>query len=102
MSDSPITDFQFKIPDSQIPPFRLTRSHFSAAFTFIVVIAAVVAFRATGSVHWAPLELGLAEGLLKILLWVAPCLAAIMAFDRTSLHEAWRAIGLDDQPGYLF
>jgi membrane protease YdiL (CAAX protease family) len=73
-----------------------------AAFTFIVVIAAVVAFRATGSVHWAPLELGLAEGLLKILLWVVPCLAAIMAVDRASLHEAWRALGLDDQAGYRF
>jgi membrane protease YdiL (CAAX protease family) len=69
----------------------------------MVVISAVVAFRATGRVGWAPLELGLAEGLLKILLWVAPCLGAIMASDRVSLHESWRALGLDDQTrGYAF
>lgn len=66
------------------------------------MIAAAAAFRATGSLHWAPFELGLAEGLLKILLWVVPCLAAIMAVDRATLHESWRALGLDDQPGYRF
>jgi membrane protease YdiL (CAAX protease family) len=74
-----------------------------AVFTFIVVVAAVVAFRATGRVGWAPLELGLAEGLLKILLWVVPSLGAIMASGRVSLHESWRALGLDGETrGYTF
>lgn len=75
-----------------------------SAFTFLVVMAAVVAFRATGTVRWPALELGLAEGLLKILLWVVPCVAAVMLADRVSLHESWRALGLDDEPmrGYGF
>ena len=75
-----------------------------SAFTFLVVIAAVVAFRATGTVRWPALELGLAEGLLKVLLWVVPCVAAVMIADRVSLHESWRALGLDDEPmrGYRF
>lgn len=63
----------------------------------------MVAFRATGSVHWAVLELGLAEGLLKILLWVVPAVAAVMIVDRVSLHDSWRALGLDsDFGGYRF
>jgi membrane protease YdiL (CAAX protease family) len=72
-------------------------------FTFVVVIAAVLAFRATGSAHWAPLELGLAEGLLKILLWVVPSIGAIMTAGRLSLHESWRALGLESGiAGYRF
>ena len=75
-----------------------------SAFTFLVVIAAVVAFRATGTVRWPALELVLAEGFLKILLWVLPCVVAVMIADRVSLHESWRALGLDDEPmrGYRF
>jgi membrane protease YdiL (CAAX protease family) len=82
-----ITDYQLPITNSA--------SVSRIVFTFITVIAAVLAFRATASVHWAVLELGLAEGLLKILLWVVPSVGAIMAADRVSLHEGWRALGLD-------
>ena len=76
-----------------------------AVFTFFVVIAAVLAFRVTGSVHWAVLELGLAAGLLKILLWVVPSVGAVMTADRASLHDSWRALGLDSDSrlvGYTF
>jgi len=72
-------------------------------FTFVVVIAAVLAFRATGSVHWAVLELGLSEGLLKILLWVVPAVGATMAADRVFLHDSWRTLGLNSRfGGYRF
>lgn len=49
------------------------------------------------------LELGLAEGLLKILLWVVPAVAATMAADRVFLHDSWRTLGLDSRfGGYRF
>jgi membrane protease YdiL (CAAX protease family) len=76
-----------------------------AFVAFLVVYLAVRAFWWIGSTPGPLLDpLWISEGLIKVVLWVVPCLVITRAALRASLVDAWRALGLAGAPlrGYLF
>lgn len=76
-----------------------------AVAALIVTYFAVRAFWWIGSTPVPLLDpLWISEGLLKVVLWVVPCLVLTPIALRTSVGSAWRAIGFVGSParGYLF
>jgi membrane protease YdiL (CAAX protease family) len=76
-----------------------------ALVALLVVYLSVRAFWWIGSTPGPLLDpLWISEGLLKIALWVVPCLLITRLALRTSHLSAWRALGLAGAParGYLF
>jgi membrane protease YdiL (CAAX protease family) len=80
----------------------MTRRQWAVAL-FAIVLVGYLAFRVIDTDSW-PLESAPAEGLLKVGLWVVPCLLILRFRERVGYRGVWAMLGLGRglARGYLF